>query len=117
MKTNLTFEQLPEAVSTLSKDVSEIKRLLLELQDVPNTEQSEQFLTIEQAAEFLKLSVATLYSKVSRRELPHLKRGKRLYFSQSELIEYLQGGRVKTAKDISQDAEFYLKKKGLNYGK
>jgi DNA binding domain, excisionase family len=60
-----------------------------------NTEQPEQFLTIQQAAAFLNLSVATMYSKVSRSEIPVMKRGKRLYFSLKELTEYLRNGKKK----------------------
>jgi excisionase family DNA binding protein len=57
------------------------------------TEQPEQLLTIQQAAEFLSLTVPTLYSKTSKGELPFMKRGKRLYFSRTELMEYVKAGR------------------------
>ncbi len=59
------------------------------------TEQPEQLLTIQQAAEFLSLAVPTIYSKVSKGELPFMKRGKRLYFSRTELMEYVKAGRKK----------------------
>jgi excisionase family DNA binding protein len=78
----------------------------------PNTEQTEQLLTIQEAAEFLKLTVPTLYSKVSKGELPVMKRSKRLYFSRTELLEYLKEGRKKTNAEIKQEVETYLKKKG-----
>lgn len=69
-------------------------------------EQPEQFLTIQQAAAFLCLSVPTIYSKVSKRELPYMKQGKRLYFSKSELSEYLKSGKKKTS--VEMEAENYL---------
>ena len=83
------------------------------------TDQPEQLLTIQQAAEFLSLSVPTLYSKVSKGELPVMKQGKRLYFSRTELMEYIKEGRKKTNAEIEAEAEAYLsdKKKGLNNGK
>ena len=85
----------------------------------PTTDQPEQLLTIQQAAEFLSLSVPTLYSKVSKGELPVMKRGKRLYFSRTELMEYIKEGRKKSNAEIEQEAEAYLlnNKKGLNNGK
>jgi excisionase family DNA binding protein len=115
---NLTFDKLPEAVTMLTKEVSELKRLFIERQETP-TEQPEQLLSIQQAAEFLSLSVPTLYSKVSKGELPVMKRGKRLYFSRTELMEYVKAGRKKSNAEIEQEAKAYLlnNKKGLNNGK
>ena len=86
---------------------------------VEPTDQPEQLLTIQQAAEFLSLSVPTLYTKVSKSELPVMKRGKRLYFSRTELMDYIKEGRKKSNTEIEAEAEAYLsdKKKGLNNGK
>ena len=78
----------------------------------PATEQPEQLLTIQEAAQFLNLTVPTMYSKVSKGELPVMKRSKRLYFSRTELLEYLKSGRKKSNAEIEQEAKAYLKKKG-----
>ncbi|MCO6495471.1 MAG: helix-turn-helix domain-containing protein [Bacteroidetes bacterium] len=85
----------------------------------PTTDQPEQLLTIQEAAEFLSLTVPTMYSKVSKREIPCMKRSKRLYFSRTELLEYLKDGRKKSNVEIEQEAKAYLlnNKKGLNNGK
>ena len=85
----------------------------------PTTDQTEQLLTIQEAAEFLSLTVPTMYSKVSKGELPVMKRSKRLYFSRTELLEYLKDGRKKSNAEIEQEAKAYLlnNKKGLNNGK
>ena len=83
------------------------------------TNQTEQLLTIQEAAEFLSLTVPTMYSKVSKGELPVMKRSKRLYFSRTELMEYVKAGRKKSNAEIEQEAKAYLlnNKKGLNNGK
>jgi excisionase family DNA binding protein len=98
--------------------LSNIETLLLDLKHKPKevepTEQPEQLLTIQQAAELLSLTVPTLYSKVSKGELPVMKRSKRLYFSRTELLEYLKAGRKKTNAEIEAEAETYLKRKGGN---
>jgi len=78
----------------------------------PPTDQPEQLLTIQEAAEFLSLTVPTMYSKVSKGELPVMKRSKRLYFSRTELLDYLKDGRKKSNAEIEQEAKAYLKKKG-----
>lgn len=103
--------------------LSRIENLILDLKHKPTkvepTDQPEQLLTIQEAAEFLSLTVPTMYSKVSRGELPVMKRSKRLYFSRTELMEYIKGGRKKSNAEIEQEAEAYLlnKKKRLNNGK
>ena len=78
------------------------------------SDRPEQLLTVQEAAEFLKLTVPTIYSKVSNGELPVMKRSKRLYFSSTELMAYIKEGRKKSNAEIEQEAEAYLsnKKKG-----
>ncbi len=94
------------------------KRWIREAQaDLPNKEvepndKQEDLLTVQGASSFLSLTVPTIYSKVSKGELPFMKRSKRLYFSRTELIEYLRGGRRKTNEEISQEADQYLTKGG-----
>jgi excisionase family DNA binding protein len=99
--------------------LSVIEKLLLDLKNNPKTveptEQPERLLTVYDAAEFLSLTVPTIYSKVSKGELPVMKRGKRLYFSANELMEYLKAGRKKSNAEIEKEAEEYLKKKGGHY--
>ena len=79
-------------------------------------ERDEQLLTVQEAAKFLKLSVPTIYTKVSRGELPVMKQGKRLYFSSVELMAYIKEGRKKSNAEIDAEANAYLSnnKKGLN---
>jgi len=87
-------------------------------QTVEPSDQPERLLTIHEAAEFLNLKVPTMYSKASKGELPVMKRSKRLYFSSTELMEYIKTGRKKSNADIGAEAEAYLfnNKKGLNNG-
>ena len=103
----LTFEQLPEAVNKLSKRVENIERLLIEKSDL-QSKNDDHLLTVEGAAEYLSLTVPTIYSKVSKGELPVMKRTKRLYFSKEELLEYLRAGRKKTNSEIEAEADEYL---------
>jgi excisionase family DNA binding protein len=119
MEQNLTFEQLPKAVTTLIKEISELKNLLTEKREQSKTDTSEKLLSIQEAGKFLNLSVPTLYSKVSKKSIPVMKRGNRLYFSNIELLEYLKQGRKKSNAEIEQEAEVYLSnnKKGLKKGK
>lgn len=87
-----------------------IKEAQTELQPtkVEPTEQPEQLLTVQEAAQFLNLTVPTIYSKVSKGELPVMKRSKRLYFSSTELMEYIKDGRKKSNAEIEKEANAYL---------
>lgn len=74
--------------------------------------EEDQLLTVPQAAEFLHLSVPTIYSKISRGELPVMKRSKRCYFLKSALMDYLQAGRKLTLAEIKTEAaQFTIKTK------
>jgi excisionase family DNA binding protein len=119
METILTFDQLPNAVNQLNHRLENIEKLLTQNNEQQQTEPAERLLTIQEAAEFLNLTVPTLYSKVSKGELPVMMRSKRLYFSSIELMQYLKQGRKKSNSDIEAEAKAYLlnNKKGLNNGK
>ncbi|MBX3164195.1 MAG: helix-turn-helix domain-containing protein [Bacteroidetes bacterium] len=101
---------------TIDARLSNIENLLLDIKHNPvKSEQpqqhTEQLLTIQQAAKFLSLTVPTMYGKVSKNELPFMKRGKRLYFSRDEIMQYLKDGRKKTLAEINAEAQTYLSNK------
>ena len=95
--------------------LNNIENLLLDLKhskNVSSQPEPDRLLTVDQCAEFLNLSKPTIYGLISRREIPFMKRGKRCYFSKTELFDYLKEGRRKTAKEIKEEAEETLSKKG-----
>ncbi|MEP6551950.1 MAG: helix-turn-helix domain-containing protein [Ferruginibacter sp.] len=110
----ITFDQLPEAVNQLSIKMENIERLLMQWSKPTTTQQSEDLLTIQQAADFLRLSITTIYGFTSRNEIPSMKKGKRLYFSKDELTTWIKQGKRMTAAEIESEADVYLnsKKKG-----
>ena len=70
--------------------------------------QTDVFLDVDQAATFLGIAKATLYGKCSKLLIPHFKKGKKLYFHQSELMDYLKSGKRKTIQDIQQNVNTQL---------
>jgi excisionase family DNA binding protein len=100
--------------------LSSIESLILDLKHKPTkvepTEQPEQLLTVQEAANLLHLTVPTIYSKHCKGELPGVcKQGKRLYFDRQTIIDWIKQGRKKSNAEIEQEAEAYLlnNKKGL----
>jgi len=63
---------------------------------------------VKRAAEFLLLSVPTIYGLVHKRSIPHYKKGKRLYFVKCELIKWVFESKRKTFIEINQDIEGFL---------
>ena len=100
-----------EVLEAIQARLSSIENLMLNTKQpstVEITEQPEQLLTVQEAGKFLNLKVPTIYSKVSKGELPVMKRSKRLYFSSIELMNYLKEGRKKSNSEIEKEAEAHL---------
>ena len=106
-----TFEQLPQIVGQLQQQLERIEGLLTTSTALPKLE-ADTLLTIKEAAEFLRLSVATIYGKVSKGQIPHSKPGKRLYFSKADLTKWIKDGRKKTQSELAAEAPKHLTKKG-----
>lgn len=105
MSKNVTFEALPVVVQELSNKIDNITLLL---QNSKLESKQNDLLVIKDAAKFLNLSVHTLYGKVSRREIPFMKQGNRLYFSRVELIDYIKSGKVFSDREIEAQTDNFL---------
>ena len=113
---NLIFTQL--SIPEIRKLFRQELQSYFKLNKIPDTplQTKEQYLFAPQAAKFLGITLPTLYSKVSRGELPYMKRGKRLHFSRTELMDYIKAGRRLTNEEIEAKAHTFIKKKGGKNG-
>lgn len=109
----ITFDQLPNAVSRLHSKMDSMEAMLENL-SLFKPHEPDELLTVEQCAEFLSISVQTVYGLMSRNELPVMKRSKRCYFLKSDLLIYLKEGKKKSPAEISAAIESHLhaKRKG-----
>ncbi len=101
---------------TIETRLCKIENLLLDLrsstQHTAGTATNEKdLLTVHEAAEFLTLAVPTIYSMVSRGTLPFMKRSKRIYFSRTELVDFLKAGRNQTTAEMAANADQYIIKR------
>jgi excisionase family DNA binding protein len=96
--------------------LNNIETLLLDLKHKPKElgakPENDELLTVQDTAKFLSLSVPTVYTLISKGQLPVMKRSKRCYFSKLELVNYLKQGRKKTFAEVASEADTYLKNKG-----
>ncbi|WP_413998144.1 helix-turn-helix domain-containing protein [Flavobacterium sp. W1B] len=97
-----TVEDLPDIIGKLHTKISKIEKLL---KDRKKNKEDEELLTIKGASKLLNLSIATIYTKVCKNEIPVNKQGKRLYFYRVELLDWIKSGRIKTIAEIQQEVE------------
>lgn len=101
--TNLTIDDITQAIR------NELRNYFEEQEE---KEREDEIGGIELAIEVSGLAKPTIYGLVSRREIPHSKRGKKLYFSRRELKEWLTTGKRKTQDEIADEAaNFDVKRK------
>ena len=79
-----------------------IKKILAE-QTQKSSFADIEFLNINQASEYLNMAKQTIYALTSKRNIPFIKRGKKLLFRKSELETWLLEGRKKTVKEIEAE--------------
>ena len=96
-------------IQAITKEVTE--KVLAGLSGVLQPKPADRYLNLNEAAAFLNLKPASIYNKIASRELPHIKRGNRLYFLESDLREYLNGGRQMTAAEVEAAAADYCNEK------
>jgi excisionase family DNA binding protein len=101
MEKRLSFDDLPKKVAELDTRLDRMEKMLEEVLSRLDGK-GDQVMTVEQAAKFLSLAQQTIYEKVSKREIPFIKRdgGKRVYFLKSSLIEWLKEGVRKTRQEF-----------------
>lgn len=101
----LSGEELEELIS------ASVQKTLQEFfSNTPLTTQNAQLGGIELAERVTGLSKSTIYGLVSKRQIPHKKRGHRLYFLETELIDWINQHHRKTVYEIEQEAADYFTK-------
>jgi len=92
------FTELPEIIRQLFEKVERIEHMLEKMQS-PSIE-PERPLSVSEAATYLNITTAALYSMTSRRLIPFNKPGKGLYFLRSDLDEWINQARNKTHAEL-----------------
>lgn len=103
----LTFDKLPGAIELILQKLGKIEGILaLKKQD---DEKYNEIMEVEEAARFLKFTKSTVYTKVSRGELPAFKSGKRLLFNKTELLEHLQLHKKMSSYQLKKEADLRIR--------
>ena len=105
----ISFENLPKAVAHLVSEVEELK-LLVEKGQTPVLPQKRIPIGIEEACRIIGKAKPTVYTLVRKRMLPCYKNGKKLYFFEDELLDWITNGKKKTLQEIEKEAEAEFRK-------
>lgn len=91
---------------TIMRKLYRMEELLLKLQDEGNRShlvQTESCFNIQLAIRITGLKKKTIYNLVCKRMIPHSKKGKRLYFDEQELKDWIRNGKRKTIEELRID--------------
>ena len=107
-KQELTFNDLPQVVAQLRDEVMGLRALLLKQQEENKKHQvrdnRHKPMTVEEAAEYTRIPIGTLYMKLGDGTIPATKPGKRYVLYQDELDKWLEANR-KNAVPLTPDEE------------
>jgi excisionase family DNA binding protein len=101
---SITFNELPEAVSSLFDKLDNIEQLL-KMRPKASPPPDDGFLSIDEASNMLNLAKATIYGLVSANRIPYMKQGKKLYFSKATLMQWIYAGSNKTQQEFIAEVD------------
>lgn len=100
------FQEIIESLNRMEK-------LLIDLKSNGIT---KKVLSFDEGAEYLGVSKSHLYKLTSSCKIPHYKpNGKHIKFDIIELDNWMKQNRIKTMKEIDQEASSYIIRKGRKY--
>ncbi len=102
----ITFDKLPEAVAFLIQEVSQIRELVEK--NKSQSVEKRKPIEIDEACSFVKKAKPTIYALVRKGLIPCYKNGKKLYFFEDELMQWISNGKKKTIEEIKAEIESQL---------
>lgn len=114
-----TFNNLPEIVGRLVCKIDKIETLLLSFRDeIRNNgglNQDHVPMSLQEAADFLRIKTSTMYYYVEKNMVPAIKKGKGYIFFKDELTKWQESGRntarVHTIEDVQAEVMANIKRK------
>ena len=100
--------------SSLKELLGELLKELLPIVPFNFSSQKEEkeFYTLKEAAVFLNIAVSTLYFLNSSKAISYIRKGKKCYYLKSDLMNFLKDGRIKSIKELQNEADnSYCKKR------
>lgn len=93
LKLEITKGNLMTLAKLLMKEASH------ELKLQPTQIEKRDLLNLEEACELLGMAKQTVYTKTSKKLIPHCKKGGLLFFNKTELMDWIESGRQAVKSD------------------
>lgn len=74
-----------------------------------------EIMNVKEVATYLSVTPSAIYKYTSSKEIPHSKRGKRLYFNREEINAWVLENKQLTNNDIERMASDYLSKRPMKF--
>lgn len=98
----------------INQRLERIEVLMQKLYETKNATETgatiSPIMTIKQVSAYLDLSLSALYKMTSTKEIPHAKRGKRLYFDKKDIDAWVLENKITTSSDIEKMATEYIQR-------
>lgn len=94
---SLTRQEFEKAIR------EQVRAVLSTTPQKSTTEKESEILNIEDVAKLLMISKARVYHLTSNRLLPFSKRGRRLIFFRSEILDWIKQGKIPTQQEIESE--------------
>lgn len=112
--TNLTYNDVPQALAQLLDKVNHLEQLIT-TQQPQQTPEAPEWMNLKDLRAYLPDHPAqtTVYGWIRANSIPYYKTGKKLSFKKSEIDEWLNATRSKTDAEIEADAINYINNRRL----
>jgi predicted DNA-binding transcriptional regulator AlpA len=98
-------ETKKEILTRLKNIEAKLDTILSQIKMVQAEKEPESLERIHMAVQITGLAIPTIYGYASRRQIPHYKKGKKLYFKRSELEKWIESGKRSTEGEIREKAK------------
>jgi excisionase family DNA binding protein len=108
---NNPFQELNDRLSRIEQ---ELIRQRTNTASIEMLNPETPFLTVAEAAKFLNLATQTVYGLIHRKQIPCMKKQKRVYFSKDSLIAWIESGKLKTHDELVAESRPIFVRKGVH---
>ena len=110
MKNQSFYMLSEEGIKVLAEQITENIKKAIQPSETYN---DDAFMTIDETAKLINLAKSSVYGLVHQKKIPFNKVGKKLYFSKSTILQWINNGKHNTKSDIETKADEYLMKNPL----
>ena len=73
----------------------------------------KEILNFDEASDYLKMSKSTLYKLTSKKEIPHYKPNRFIFFERAELDKWIRAAKIKSEEQLNDQVNAYTMSKAM----